>query len=60
MTRRDRLTGHGTNTGKRETSGNCAGMNAGIRRDLILNPSIEIDASDSCFPSLGRRYEYRI
>ncbi len=55
---RDRLTGNGANTSEGETSGNCAGMNSGIRRDLVLNPSVEIDASDSCFPSLGRRYEY--
>jgi hypothetical protein len=60
MAKRDRLTGHGTNTGEGETSSDCTGIDSGIRCDLILNPCVEIDASDSCFPSLGRRYEYGI
>jgi hypothetical protein len=60
MAKRDMLTGHGTNNGEGETSSDSTGIDAGIRCDLILNPSVEIDASDSCFPSLGRRYEYGI
>jgi len=55
MAKRDRLTRHGTNTGEGEASGNCTGVDAGIRCDLILDPSMETDASDSYFPAIREK-----